>query len=381
VADSIGESDRKDEGPRRRLLIVTFDPPENVGGIEGRSRTYATELSKRGHQVGLVSFSSVSPPFRPAQVGYISIRFDSSVLRLPPAMIATLRLIRKRTFQCVLLVSGSLTIYGLYLLTLCWALRIRSVAFFYGRDVLSAKKNVLRSFLLTCALNLADRIAVNSNFTKGTLPRGVFKVVLVRPAIAQEMLEAAKLSRSEESGGKILFVGRLIERKGVDVLLRALAELAIQKPDAMLDIVGDGPLKPSLQDLSRRLGVDTRVRFHGALSGSQLYGKFALSDVLVMPSRGTADDVEGFGTVFIEAGVFGKPVIGTKTGGIPEAVLDGGTGLLVPDGDSHALSEALLRVLGDQGLRTRLGLEGHKRAISEFTLAHAVDTIEQIIQE
>lgn len=360
-----------------RLLIVTFDPPENIGGIEGRSRAYAAELAKRGNSVHLVSLSPVQSHTSPGPSDYELTRLNSSVFRLPSAVVATMRILRRGSFKSVLLVSGSLTMYGLYMLTICRVLRVRSVAFLYGRDLLSAKNNFLELFLLTCALNLADKVAVNSNFTRSMLPRGASKSVLIRPAIHPEMLSFARTSTSVEQEGRILFVGRLVKRKGVDVLLNAFAELVSSRPDVELDIVGDGPLMLPLRNQAERSGVGGKVSFHGALTGPRLHERFAHCTVLALPSRSTLDDVEGFGTVFLEAGVFGKPVVGTRTGGIPEAVLDGKTGLLVPDGDSHALAEALQRILSDQELRVRMGREGRARVISQFTLSTAVDAIEQ----
>jgi glycosyltransferase involved in cell wall biosynthesis len=212
------------------------------------------------------------------------------------------------------------------------------------------------------------------------LPRGATKSVLIRPAIDSEMLSAAKVSMSVERARRILFVGRLIKRKGVDVLLDAFAELLASMPDVELDIVGDGPLMLPLRNQAERSGIGGKVSFHGTLTGPRLHDRFAQSDVLAMPSRSTPDDVEGFGTVFLEAGLFGKPVVGTRTGGIPEAVLDEKTGLLVPDGDSHALAEALRRILNDQELCRRMGREGRERVISEFTLAQAVNMIEKALR-
>jgi glycosyltransferase involved in cell wall biosynthesis len=229
-------------------------------------------------------------------------------------------------------------------------------------------------------LSLADKLAVNSEFTRRVLPKGSPKSVLIRPAVDPGMFAVARVSTRSERTGRILFVGRLVERKGVDVLINAFAELLVRQPDAELDIVGDGPQMPLLQSLTERLGLGDKIKFHGVLTGSRLYDQFALSDVLAMPSRSTSGDVEGFGTVFLEAGIFGKPVVGTKTGGIPEAVLDEVTGLLVPDGDSHALAEALQRILSDQELRTRMGRNGRERVESQFTLAEAVNAIEQALR-
>ena len=359
---------------------MTFDPPENVGGIEGRSKAYAAELTRRGHAVHLLVFSPVRSPPPAEPFDYASTRFNSSVFRLPRAMVATLEVLRKGSFQSLLLISGSLTFFGLCLLISCRALRIHSIAFFYGRDILSARKHLAKSFLLNCAISLADKVAVNSNFTRSLLPGGVSKSVLIQPSVHQGMVNEVNVSTNTSRTNRILFVGRLVWRKGADVLLNAFAELTILCPDSVLDVVGDGPEMPALRNLAHRLGVGGKVVFHGSLVGPELYARFSESDVVAMPSKGTSNDVEGFGTVFIEAGIFGKPVVGTWTGGIPEAVLDGKTGLLVPDGDTHALAEALHRILSDQGLRVRLGTEGRKRALSEFTLTKVVDKIEQAIR-
>jgi glycosyltransferase involved in cell wall biosynthesis len=363
-----------------RLLLVTFDPPENVGGIEGRSRAYVDELTKRGHSVQLVSLSPVYDSLVQRPPDFKSVRFNSSVFRLPSAIIATLGILRRGSFQSVLLVSGSLTMYGVSLLVICRALQIRSVAFLYGRDILSAQGSVVRFSLLICTLSLADKLAVNSDFTRRILPKGSPKSVLIRPAVDSEMLAVARVTARSERTRRILFVGRLVERKGADVLINAFAELLVRQPDAKLDIVGDGPQMPPLQSLAEHLGLGDRIKFHGVLTGARLYNQFALSEVLAMPSRSSSDDVEGFGTVFLEAGIFGKPVVGTRTGGIPEAVLDEVTGLLVPDGDSHALAEALQRILSDEELRTRMGRNGRERVESQFTLGEAVNAIEQALR-
>ncbi|MGH2639326.1 MAG: glycosyltransferase, partial [Rhabdochlamydiaceae bacterium] len=114
-------------------------------------------------------------------------------------------------------------------------------------------------------------------------------------------------------------------RKGVDDLLRAFKEVIKRLPNSRLEIVGNGPELASLQKLTGELGIALNVQFFGKLSGPPLYERYRSCDVFVMPSKTTEVDVEGFGTVFLEAAVFGKPSIGSISGGIPEAIKDGVT--------------------------------------------------------
>ena len=99
-----------------------------------------------------------------------------------------------------------------------------------------------------------------------------------------------------------------------------------------------------------------------------------------MPSKTTRVDVEGFGTVFLEAGLFGKPSIGTTSGGIPEAIDDGETGLLVPEGDVRLLSQALEKLLLNPGLSQRLGQNARKRVIEGFTWEIASERLVSMLE-
>ena len=165
----------------------------------------------------------------------------------------------------------------------------------------------------------------------------------------------------------ILFVGRLVKRKGVDDLIGAFNLLLSDIPTARREIVGDGPERMNLEKLVSDLGIGEKVRFVGSLKGRALNEKYLECDVFVMPSRTMKDDVEGFGTVFLEAGLAGKPSVGTDSGGIPEAVIDGETGILVPEADIKGLALALRTVLTDEALGLRLGENARRRVLTEFT--------------
>ena len=132
---------------------------------------------------------------------------------------------------------------------------------------------------------------------------------------------------------RLLFVGRLVERKGVQVLLEALARLR-DRPGVRVRVVGDGPMRGALERQAATLGVADRVRFDGSVSTEELVRRFRECDVFVLPAVVDAKgDTEGLGVVLIEALSYGKPVIASAAGGIVDIVRDGETGLLVPPGD------------------------------------------------
>jgi glycosyltransferase involved in cell wall biosynthesis len=177
---------------------------------------------------------------------------------------------------------------------------------------------------------------------------------------------AAQL-RAQHPGHKIvLFVGRLVYYKGVDVLVRAMAGV-----DADLVLVGDGLLEAQLRRLATERGIAPRVSFLPALHDEELCAWYHAADVFCLPSVARS---EAFGLVQIEAHAAGTPVVSTAlTTGVPYANLDGVTGLIVPPGDELALREALTRLLSDDELRARLGRQAQARALRDFTVPRMVE--------
>ena len=159
----------------------------------------------------------------------------------------------------------------------------------------------------------------------------------------------------------VLFAGRLVRYKGCDVLLRAL-----QHVDAFAVFAGDGPLKPTLMQLARTLGLDDRVQFAGEVPPAELLALYHAADVFVLPSITRA---EAFGFVQVEAMACSTPVISTRvTSGVPWVNQHEGTGLVVEPGDVAALRGALTALLSDPGARDRMGAAGRRRVEEEFTL-------------
>ncbi len=163
----------------------------------------------------------------------------------------------------------------------------------------------------------------------------------------------------------ILTVGRLIERKGHDTVIRALDRIRRSVGPVKYLIVGEGPDEARLRRLARDLGCESDVIFAGSVREEALPSFYAACDVFVMPSRSLAgrDGVEGFGIVFLEAGACGKPVIGGRSGGVADAVINGVTGYLVDPLDVGEVSGTITRLLVDRAEAVRMGKQGRLRVV------------------
>lgn len=159
------------------------------------------------------------------------------------------------------------------------------------------------------------------------------------------------LSLSERSQGKrILTVARLTQTKGIDTLLHAFAILLPERPNLELKVIGEGPCQHSLQGLAKTLGVSTHVQFTGALPHDAVMKKMAQCDIFCLPSWR-----EGFGIVYLEAGLFGKPVIACRDQGISDVITDHLNGLLVQPKSTEALVHALKHLLDNKDMAQSYG--------------------------
>ena len=175
----------------------------------------------------------------------------------------------------------------------------------------------------------------------------------------------------------VLHVARLVEVKGTRHLIGAFARLAQRFVDVELAIVGDGPLKTSLQSQADSLGIAGRVRFLGALSYSEALGWMRKAAMLVLPSvRTVSGRIEGLGMVLLEAAATGVPTIATRIGGIPEGVVDNETGFLVPERDEKALAERIGVLLDDRARRLSMGTRARALVEERFDLRRQTDVLE-----
>jgi phosphatidylinositol alpha-1,6-mannosyltransferase len=171
----------------------------------------------------------------------------------------------------------------------------------------------------------------------------------------------------------LVTVARLVPHKGVDVTIRALRLLAEEFPDLCYAIVGEGSYQPSLEALARETGLADRVHFLADVRDAELPLAYALADVYVGVSRQTARDVEGFGISLLEAQASGKPVVAGRSGGMPDAVREGETGLLTDPEDPAAVAAAIARLLREPALAGRLGAGGRSAVERYYNWDRVVD--------
>jgi glycosyltransferase involved in cell wall biosynthesis len=179
---------------------------------------------------------------------------------------------------------------------------------------------------------------------------------------------------------RILFIGRFVEKKGGEYLLRAYARLRNRVPDAELTMVGDGPLQKKLEQLAGELQIP--VRFPGALGAVQVKREIDEARVLCLPSVTAGNgDAEGFGMVLLEAQACGVPVVTSARGGAEEGVIDGKTGFAFAERDVDTLSERLTRVLTDDDLALSMSEEARPFVKQRFDIRRCTRSLEQLYDE
>ncbi len=191
--------------------------------------------------------------------------------------------------------------------------------------------------------------------------------------------EAIRPRDPGEETSTILHVARLAEVKGTRYLIRAFAAVADGHPRMQLVVIGEGPLKPRLRALAESLGVGQRVLFLGARPHAEVLGWMRKAAILVVPSvRTMTGRVEGLGMVLLEAAASGVPTIGSRQGGIPECVIDGRTGFLVPERDVDALARRMSELLDDTAVRHRMGAEGRTHVERHFDIRRQTEVLESL---
>ncbi|MEM8734930.1 MAG: glycosyltransferase [Planctomycetota bacterium] len=240
---------------------------------------------------------------------------------------------------------------------------------------LARRKKWIRPFLRQ-SLRAADLRIANSTDTARQVTEVSDKACNVLPYGTTVSAAEAKPTANEVP--RILFTGRLIERKGVEYLLRAIPKVLEQR-DAKFVITGNGEQKERLEKIHQELGLGDSAEFLGFVSNEQLAEEYSKCDVWVNPAIVDAwGDAEGLGVGSIEAYAYRKPVIATRTGGIPDTIRDGETGYLVEEKDPDALAEAILDLINDPFKARQFGWAGLRFAREAFSWDNITSDLEQL---
>ncbi len=388
------------EGRQMTLVFLCEDyPPALLGGIARFIQDKATALARMGHKVHVIARSHTHNTVD-LESGVWVHRVVAAPQPLTPEAIALhvpqshwdqsqsflWELLRIETHRPIDIVEAAI-----------W--NIVGIA-----PLLSRKFKVVTSLVTTLKLSLPSRPDLTRNkeiMTTFVEPMvsleeymilSSFAILAISQGIATEIEEVYSLKIppeklhvahlgvqdwstelspliSEESSVKVLFVGRLETRKGIDRLLEVIPNLCLQHSNAEFHIVGDDSIELSRNRTYRNKFekqhpqlCGAQVKFYGKVSEEELRNHYANCDIFVAPSR-----FESFGLIYVEAMLCSKPTIGCNAGGIPEVVIDEETGLLAQPGDGPTLEKALDRLIQDKKLRKRLGENGRKRYEDKFS--------------
>lgn len=373
----------------KKTLLITLDFPPNVGGVA----TYYSNICKELPAENLIVLAPKhqdSDEFDDNQKYKISRQalISKNPFLWPrwwPALKIVKKIIEEEKIEIIL--AGQILPVGTMALYFNYAKKTPYYIFSHGMDItkLSGRKKMLAKKIIRHAAGMF----VNSNFTKQQAIKldalaDETTVVYPCPHIHQRPtsgeIEATKLQFGLENKKVILTVGRLIKRKGCDMVIEAMPAVLQKIPNTIYIIAGAGPEADNLKTLVRTKRIADNVIFTNGVSDKKLSALFELCDVFIMPARQLPDgDVEGFGIVYLEAALFGKPVIGGKSGGVPEAVIDGYTGLVVDPLNTSQIAAAIIKLLTDESLAQSLGLQGQQRVLEKFDWGKEAGKVEKLL--
>lgn len=357
-------------------LLITLDFPPNFGGVA----TYYYNICLSLPSDKIIVLAPTDPlaqnfdnrqDFKVVRKGLIG----KNRLSIYFSIISIIKIINRHKIDMIHI--GNILPLGI----LAWLInkwnKTPYLIYTHGLDVVYPQKFWRKKLLMKLIIKSASALIANSNFTKNELIKlgaAENKITVVYPcsnlkpiALSETEINAFKNQHGLNNKKILLSAGRLVERKGHDQVIMALPEIIKMVPSLIYLIAGAGPRLDQLGQLATECGVASAVRFLGPLADNELALCYNVADVFIMPSRQLADgDVEGFGIVYLEANLYHKPVIGGSSGGVPEAVLDGETGLLVDPLNTSEIAQKTIKLLTDQTYAQQLGEQGFIRASKEF---------------
>ncbi len=365
------------------LLIFTDNYPPQPGGIG----TYAYELARNLHEEGIevIVLAPTGKEDRAvdSREKFITVR----VVRKRPLfelhaffLIIYLTLLGRIDRICCMTwyPCGSVTMFATLLS------HVPYYIFIHGGELLEPTKSLLEKLKYKVLLGVLKRLVfkqasalfANSNCTaRLSKDLGIDgkKIYVIHPGTAPERFRVLENNGGEMvqkyglNGKKVLLtVARLESHKALDTVIGLMPELMKKIPNLVYVVVGTGRQEAALKDMVRHLNLNGHVLFPGLIPEEELPALYNACDVFIMVSKDLPSGNEGFGIVFLEANACGKPVIGGRSGGIPEAVIHGETGLLVDPNNPQEIYEAIVRLLTDDSLAKKLGERGRQRVVEEL---------------
>ena len=358
-------------------LVVTNDFGPRSGGIEtfihgllaqaskNQQRNFVVLTSRQDPQGEVITFDQ-----KMWEENRIKVVRDTAKVLLPTRRLAKAATDLFITHKCENVIFGASAPLGLLAKSLRKAGAKHIVALTHGHEVWWARMPLFSAALRRIGAQ-ADQMTYLGEFTRGAVANVLLredhsKLVHLPPGVdLTRFTPGIKSVELQKKWGivdapVIVSIGRLVARKGSDQLIKAMPEVLQQFPKSKLLLVGTGNYQKRLEKSVRNLKVQDSVIFAGRVEHELLPDYYRLGDLFAAPCRSRYGglEVEGLGIVYLEASACGVPVIAGKSGGAPDAVLDGKTGLLVNGRDHREVGAALIKLLSDQPLRQKMGADG-----------------------
>jgi len=357
-------------------LLITNDFGPRAGGIE----SFVIGLLERMPKSQVVVYTSMQGDTKSYDADWFNsfgvkvIRDRSKILLPTPRVVRTLQsLIRQEGIENIWF--GAAAPLGVSARWLKKAGASNVVALTHGHEVWWARIWPF-SWAISEIAKQSNHLTYLGEFTKAAMIKRVGdsnKLVRVAPGIDTEHFKpvsAAQLREELQLAHRptIVTVGRLVHRKGQDRLLEALPRIIKEIPDVALVFVGEGPHRQQLDNLVKKLGLQNHVYFIGRIQFSELPKYICVGDVFAMPSRSRffGLEVEGLGIVYLEASACGLPVIAGASGGAPDAVIAGETGLVVDGNNLEEIAQSCINLLKSKELRDQMGKNGRAWVIDNW---------------
>jgi phosphatidylinositol alpha-1,6-mannosyltransferase len=298
-------------------------------------------------------------------------------LKWLPAIKELWKIVRAKKIDQVLV--GQILPLGTVAYFISFVVKIKYSVIIHGMDFTYAIKSKRKKWLTKKILARAERVVCGNNYTAGLVEDFLGKeksdkVKVVNPGVeGQLIINNEKLIINEliqkynlDNKVILLTVGRLVKRKGIDMVLETLPDVLKEVPNLIYVIVGQGEERNNYQLSIINYQLEKNVIIIQDAGDEERDAWYEACDIFIMPARRIGDDFEGFGIVYLEANLRGKPVIAGASGGIGDAVVDGVNGLLVNPENTLEIKNAIIKLARNKDLRNKLGEIGRKRAQEEF---------------
>jgi phosphatidylinositol alpha-1,6-mannosyltransferase len=370
---------------KQNFILFTLEYPPQKGGVAKYYENLANNWPNDNFYIlsNGIKKDLDKIKFRPLISKLIRPRWLPSLIHLYKAITSC----QLPIANCHIIV-GQILPLGISTYILSRLLKFKYSVVLHGLDFSLA---MARKKITTKILSQADKIICANSYTANLVKTfnssltskisvvnpGIESTIIRNPQKTTELIKKYKLENKT-----ILFgLGRLVKRKGFDQVIKALKDISSENQEVVLAIGGTGPEEENLKKLASDYFKENKelVIFLGKINDEEYWAWLELCDIFIMTSRNLDGDFEGFGIVYLEANLAGKPVIAGDSGGVREAVINNVTGLLVDPENTKAISEAITNLVKNKSLRDNLGASGNRRVVETLSAKKQTEKIYNLL--